>query len=282
LTEDDEGSLPKKSRDMLRQGTNLIFSVAQLLVTFLPALGIGIGIGDGAMGSVPPVEPIYWAFFIWFLIYAACIVYGIYQALPTERESEVLRRIGFPTASAFLGVTVYALVAQFGGSDWILIAIFVWILAALLSAFFRLTEYQPSLTRTERYTVRVPISLLTGWVSLAILVNLASALKTSGIVQSGTVETAFSVTMLLIACVVASFIIFRGRGNGWYALPVIWGLIGVVVANFLRQPNLVVAVAAGVVALVTLGVLLMVRRRENEETLRMKGAIRGHVQISGR
>ena len=99
---------------MLRQGTNLVFSVAQFLVTFLPTLGIGIGIGDRAMVREPPVEASYWAFFIWFLIYSACIVYGIYQALPTKRENEVLRRIGFPTASAFLGVTVYALVAQFG------------------------------------------------------------------------------------------------------------------------------------------------------------------------
>jgi len=250
------------SRDMLRQGTNLVFSVVQFLVTFLPALGIGIGIGDQPMGSVPPVEPIYWAFFIWFLIYSACIAYGVYQALPTKRESEVLRRIGFPTASAFIGITVYALVAQFGGGDWILMVIFVWIIGALLPAFFRLTAYQSTLTRIEQYTVRVPISLLTGWVSLAILVNLASALKTSGVIPSGTVETAFSVTLLFIACVVASFIIARGRGNVWYALPVIWGLVGIVVANFLRQPNLLVAVAASVAAMVTLGVLLVARRRQ--------------------
>jgi hypothetical protein len=249
------------SRDMLRQGANLVFSLAQFLVTFLPAFGVGTGIGDRATGGEPPVQPIYWAFFIWFLIYSACIVYGIYQALPAKRENGILRRIGFQTASAFLGVTGYALVAQFGGSDWVLIAIFVWILGALLSAFFRLTEYRLPLTRTEQYTVRVPISLLTGWVSLAILVNIASALKTSGIVPSGTIETAFSVVILFIACIVASFIIARGRGNAWYAFPVIWGLIGVVVANVLRQPNLVVAVAAMIVIFVTLGVLLMARRR---------------------
>lgn len=253
----------ERTRDFLRQGTNLVFSLAQFLVTFLPALGFGIGIGERATGGEPAVQPIFWAFFIWFPIYAACIAYGIYQALPAQRKHEILRCTGLSTGSAFIGVTAYALVAQFGGSDWILIAIFVWILASLLTAYFWIAAYRARLTHTEQVLVLAPISLLTGWVSLAIFVNLAAVLKTSGMIPAGTIETAFSLVLLIIAFVVAAVLIHKGKGNVWYTVPVIWGVIGVVVANVQRQPNGLVAVAAGLVALSLLGVLLVVRRRKN-------------------
>jgi hypothetical protein len=257
-------AIDQRSRDIFRQGANLFFSIAQFFVTFLPAFGIGIGIGDRAMGDSSPIGPIYWAFFIWFLIFPACIAYGIYQAFPAQRENEILHKIGLHTASAFIGVTAYALVAQFGGSDWILIAIFVWILASLLSALFRLTDYRHRLTQRERYIVLAPISLLTGWVSLAILVNLADALKISGIIQAGTVETVFSVVLLFVAFLIVSFTIRKGRGNPWYAFPVIWGLVGVIIANIQERPNYVMVVSSGFVALAILGVLLMARRKEKE------------------
>jgi len=257
----------QKRQDIVRQGTNLILSIAQFSVTLLPAFGIGIGIGDRAMTSVPQVQPIYWSFFIWFVLYAGCITYGIYQALPAQRENANLRRVGPYTASAFIGVTVYALVAQFGGSDWILIGVFFWIFASLLYAILHLTEDKSRLTQIETYVVFAPISLLTGWVSIAILVNIASALKTSGIIPAGTMETAFSLLMLLIACLVASSIIRISEGNAWYAFPVIWGLIGVVVANLWEHPNLVVAGFAAFVGLVLLGVLVIVRKRTNKKTV---------------
>jgi hypothetical protein len=257
-------AIDQRNHDVFRQGANLFFSIAQFFVTFLPAFGIGIGIGDRAIGGSSPIEPIYWAFFILFLIFPACIAYGIYQAFPAQRENEILRKIGFYTASAFIGVTAYALVAQFGGSDWILIAIFVLILATLLSALFHLTDYQHRLTQSERYIVLAPISLLTGWVSLAILVNLADALKISGIIKADTVETVFSVFLLFVALLIASFIIRKGKGNPWYAFPVIWGLIGVIIANIQERPNYVMAISSGCVALSILGVLLMTRRKEKE------------------
>jgi hypothetical protein len=257
----------QKRQDIGRQVMNLFFSIAQFLVTLLPAFGIGVGVGDRAMTSVPQVQPIYWSFFIWFVLYAGCIAYGIYQALPAQRENAVLRRVGFYTASAFIGVTVYALVAQFGGSDWILIGVFIWIFASFLYAIFRLTEDKSHLSQIETYVVFAPISLLTGWVSIAILVNIAAALKTSGIIPAGAIETAFSLLMLLIACIIASGIIRISEGNAWYAFPVMWGLIGVVIANLGEQSNLVVAGFAAFVGLVLLGVLVIVRKRTNEKTV---------------
>ncbi|MDD1667847.1 MAG: hypothetical protein LUO96_05195 [Methanomicrobiales archaeon] len=252
--------MDERTRDLLRQGTNLVFSFAQFLVTLLPALGIGTGIGERATGGEPLVQPIFWAFFIWFPIYAACIAYGIYQALPAQRNTGILRRTGFATASAFIGITAYALVAQSGGSDWLLIAIFVWILASLLFSYFRLTAYQDQLTRNEHYLVLAPVSLLTGWVSLAILVNIAAVLKADGFIPVGTTETIFSVLLLIVAFLVAVYLIRAGKGNAWYAFPVIWGLLGVVVANVLREPKPAVALTAGLAALALLGVLLAAPR----------------------
>lgn len=253
-------NMNEMTRDLLRQGTNLFFSFAQFLVTLLPALGIGTGIGDRATGGEPLVQPIFWAFFIWFPIYAACIAYGIYQALPAQRDKGILHRTGFATGSAFIGVTAYALVAQFGGSDWLLIAIFVWILASLLSAYLRLTAYRDQLTHNEQYLVLAPVSLLTGWVSLAILVNIAAVLKDTGLIVAGTMESLFSMVLIIIAFLVAAYLIRAGRGNAWYAFPVIWGLSGVVVANVLREPNPAVALTAGLAALALVGVLLVARR----------------------
>jgi hypothetical protein len=257
----------QETQDIIRQGTNLIFSIAQFLVTLLPALGIGIGIGSQSVGSVPQVQPVYWSFFIWFLIYAACIAYGIYQALPAQRENEILSRIGFYTASAFIGVTAYALVAQFRiGSEWILIAIFIWILASLLVAIMRLTVDQSRLIKTEEYAVQAPISLLLGWCSLAVFVNVATILKDSGML--GTTETSFSLFLLLVAGCVASVMIYKTKGNIWYTIPVIWGLIGVAIANIWQQPNTTVAGAATVAAIVLVGILVIIRKRERENSVR--------------
>jgi hypothetical protein len=74
----------------------------------------------------------------------------------------------------------------------------------------------------------------------------------------------FSIILLLIALLIASSIIRKGKGNLWYAFPVIWGLMGVVVANVWERPNYVVAVSSAFVSLAILGVLLMARRREKE------------------
>jgi hypothetical protein len=258
--------IDENTRDLLRQGTNLVFSFLQFLVTLLPALGIGTGIGDRAAGGEPLVQPIFWAFVIWFPIYAGCMAYGVFQALPAQREAEVLRRIGFATGSAFIGVTVYALVAQFGGSDWLLIAIFIWILASLIPAYLGLAAYRERLTRPEHYLVLAPVSLLTGWVSLAILVNIAAVLKYDGITPTGTMETVFSVVLLVIAFLTAMYLTRAGAGNAWYAFPVIWGLFGVVVANVIREPNPVVAITAGLITLALSGVLLMARRKRENAT----------------
>jgi len=44
-------AIDQRNRDIFRQGANLSFSIAQFFITFLPAFGIGIGIGDRSIGD---------------------------------------------------------------------------------------------------------------------------------------------------------------------------------------------------------------------------------------
>ena len=59
----------------------------------------------------------------------------------------------------FIGVTVYTLVAQFRGSDWILIEIFIWIFDIAPVRSCTSDEDRSRLTRTEEYAILAPVQL---------------------------------------------------------------------------------------------------------------------------
>lgn len=260
--------LNQKARDLLRQTLNLILSIAQWAATYFAAVtGVGIGIEARAAGGETPIEPIFYAFFIWFFIYFACVIYGIYQALPSQRKNPLLRRIGPFTASAFLANTVYAVVAQVWGNDWILVAIFLWTLTSLFKAFFQFSRYRNMLKNAENYFVVLPISVFTGWVTLAIIVNTASALKTSGFDNFGLSEGNWAILLLLASGLIGSYLTLASRGNAGYALTFIWGLIGIVIANLIRNPNMKVAVVAGIMTVLIALVLLRARTRAHSKTI---------------
>jgi hypothetical protein len=128
----------------------------------------------------------------------------------------------------------------------------------------RLTEDRALLTRIEEYTVLAPISLLLGWCSLAVFVNIAAILKESGMLAM--IETPFSVFLFLITVSVASGTINKTKGNIWYTIPVIWGLIGVVIANTWQRQNSVVAGIAVLAAVILLGFLVIVQRRGHQKS----------------
>jgi len=69
------------------------------------------------------------------------------------------------------------------------------------------------------------------------------------------VETSSSVVLPLVAFLFVSFIIHKSKGNEWYTLPVIWGLMGIIVANVIERQNYAVAIASICAVLAILGVL---------------------------
>lgn len=248
---------PQRSR--VRQVLNVILSLTPIVAV---VLGVLSGANDNITATdpvtTPPLVPAGYAFSVWGPIYGLSIAYAIYQALPRQQDDALLRQIGWFTASAFLGTTVWIFVAQ-QSLGWLTVVCIVWMLLSLIGAFVRLIQARAPRSTAERYLVVLPISIFLGWVTVATVANTAAVLTQSGLTELGLGEQTWALVMLLAAAAIGSLVTLVSRGNVWYALTVIWALVGVAVANVIREPNTTIAIMAGGMAAVVALALVAAR-----------------------
>jgi hypothetical protein len=239
------------SRDRIRQALNLVLALAQPITTVLCfALGTSFEEATQSDRGEPPIIPAGYTFTIWTAIYTGAIVYAVYQALPPRRTDPLLRQIGWPTASAFLGTSAWLVMARIG-LTWMTVVCMSWMMASLAIDLRALVRQGAPRTAAERWFVVAPLSLFAGYVTAATFANPAAAMKGSGWMAPGASETTWSVGMLLAAGLIAAWGTLATRGNTAYAVAIVWALVGIVVANTIeRAPNPPVALTACVMAAV--------------------------------
>ena len=248
------------NRDRLRQILNIVLAPAPTLVAILGYL-LGTNTKFTATNaSTPQIVPIDYAFIVWAVIYGGAVVYAIYQLLPQHRQDVLLRSIGFYTAFAYLCTALWIIAAQFG-ADWLTVILFFCILASLVAALNQCIRLHGVLTRAERLLVVFPLGVFLGWTTVATIANVATALAGSGFSNVLLSNQNWTIVMLSIGGLIASFVTFRSRGNIGYTLTVIWALMGIAIANVVRTPSTPVVIAASivsaVVALVLVGTLIL-------------------------
>ncbi len=256
--------LKKKSQnDFFRQLLNLFGAVAQFLVPLLPLIGIGKNVGAQVASNVvlSPEVPAGYAFSLWFVIFTLAFVYAVYQALPAQRENKLFRTIGWWTASSFLLSSLWMVVVQMVGDVWFLLVIIVAMFFCALKAFDLFLQSQEQ-QFFFNYAVTSPfLGLFSGWLSLAVLLSIASVIKRSSLHTLGLTHDGFALVILCAAMMVALYVLIRSRGNFWYSSALVWGLAGIVVANFFRPGHLVVCGVAGVFCCLVIFLLVYLRRR---------------------
>jgi hypothetical protein len=245
-------------RDRWRQLANIVFALAQVIVTFIGYLFGSNTNFSQSNNTTPQVVPQDYAFAIWSLIYLGALAYAVYQLLPAHKEDSLLRRIGFYTASTYLATTVWLIAAQ-SGSLWLPVICIFWILASLVAVMIQFILYPQPFTRAERWLVVVPASIYAGWATVAAIANSATALQTAGFSNVLLSNQNWAILMLVIGGLIASFVTWRSRGNTAYALTIVWALIGVIVANIVRTPSIQVASVAAIMAVLIVAVLLYAR-----------------------
>ncbi len=266
--------------DGLRQVLTLIAILATLAVNalsnFFPPRGLNIGeVSNTILGGVL-ITPASYAFSIWGLIYLGLIAFGIYQLLPGQRRDELLRRADYYLIVACLAqiAWVYLFLTQ---QFWLSVVAMGVILGALIGAYLALGVSVERVSRQGRWFAHIPFSIYLGWISVASIVNVASALYISEWGGWGVAPAAWTVVMLVVGVVLAAIVVLQ-RADVAYGLVFVWAY-GAIAVRQSDIPSIWITAAIGAVILVLLAVFSRIRSRRLRPNPHPNSSIDSHSSL---
>ena len=209
-------------------------------------------LANGPLGGVL-ITPANYAFIIWGVIYIGLIIYAWYQSRPRHRAQLLIKRLNV--------CLIVACVAQMGWIYlftlqlyWLSVVAMVVILLALIVAYSELEDGQHRPERHRKRRVDGPISIYLAWISVATVVNVASAFYASGAQELGLSGAVWTAIMIVVANLIAAVAIVQ-RHDLPFALVFIWADVAIAQRH---QDMPVIWVSALMMVLVLVG--LLVRR----------------------
>lgn len=180
--------------DAARQAANAAGSIFQVAV---PALFTGADVGRVSDENGTLVVPAGYAFGIWGVIFLLCFAYAAYQALPANREDELLRRIGWFTAGAFFLNGLWEIL--FPARQFLLAqAVIVGIFACVAGAYLRFAREGRASSRADRWLIAPTLGLFFGWITAATTISFATTFVALGLLGGGTGEAILGAALLLL------------------------------------------------------------------------------------
>lgn len=227
------------------------------LSNFFPPLGQNIGeVSNNTLGGVL-ITPDGYAFAIWGIIYIGLIAYSIYQALPAQRSDRACHHVSLALVGACLLQIAWVfafLLYQF----WLSVALMFGIVACLWTAYLRSRSIKP--TRTRRWLLQSPISLYFGWITVAAVVNVASALyatqnaaQTTDAINQPSSAVLWTVLLMLISAGIAASVALR-HGDAAYPAVSTWALSAIAIRH---ANDIALITATGIALSVLLSIVIV-------------------------
>ncbi len=232
-----------------------------VLSNFFPPQGANIGeIANTTLLEVQ-ITPANYAFAIWGLIYIGLIAYGVYQLRSTQRRDPTLQRVS--------SLLIVACVAQIAWVYlfttklfWLSVVAMLVILLALIGAYLQLGVGKVKVLRDRLWLAHIPISVYLGWISVATVVNIASALYISNWDGWGINATNWTAIMLVVATAIASIVAIQ-RKDVAFTCVFIWAYVAIALRHIDKPIIWITAVLGAIV----LGILLVLSRKKTVKSI---------------
>lgn len=208
------------------------------------------------------VTPAGYTFAIWGIIYVLLGVFVVYSALPKQRSSGYIERIGwlFVLSSIFNITWIFAWQYEILALS---VALIVGFLLTLIAIYLRLNIGKTKVPIGERLAVQLPFSVYLGWISIATIADISLTLVAYGWDGFGVAPEIWAIIVVAVALVL-TMLMLGIRKDIAYALVVIWALVGISTNQTNTNVVLATQVGAIIAAVATLAVvaLLVIKRRK--------------------
>ncbi len=231
-----------------------------VLSNLFPAGGLNIGAISNTILAGVQITPANYAFAIWGLIYLGLIAYGVYQLFPPQRHNSNFRQ-----ASRYLIIACLAQIAWVylftSRQFWLSVAAMLVILVSLILGYLQLNTGKELVSQQRKWLANIPFSIYLAWISVATIVNVASALYISNWNGGGINPEAWTAIMLVIGGVIGA-IVAKQRNDIAFTLVYVWAYVAIAVRQW---ENPLIWVTALVVAIAL--VILLVFNKTVKKTI---------------
>ena len=210
---------------------NQIFTILVTLLTItVNVLANALPLNGQDTGEISDRFNIYfvpagYVFSIWGLIYLGLIAFTIYQALPSQKDNELLKKIYPAYWIGSLANIVWLFLWHYNIFSLTLVAMLT-ILASLLFIYVQISKVSTGLNRNQKWLVKLPFSIYLGWISVATIANVTQVLFFFEWGGWGITPEVWAVIMLLIATILGLLMMWRERDVA-YALVLVWAFTGI-------------------------------------------------------
>ena len=190
----------------------------------------------------PVFNPAPYTFSIWMLIYLALLIW-IIKGFFAKYKIKLM----------YLKVSLYFALCMVLNGVAILVPTtlsMIIIIGALASSVI-VYDIVDNLNIATRY--RVPFSLLTGWLSVATIVNISKFLRNMGFTSIFWIDEIGWTNILLVLGAVLAILFTITRNDILYPLTFVWGYIGILVQN--KDITSIFYVAIGMCVVIVIGII---------------------------
>ncbi|MHA6697312.1 tryptophan-rich sensory protein [Chryseobacterium sp. A321] len=240
------------------QIVNAVVLIATLVINYLSNTGAFNGETMATISAKYQnlFTPAGYAFSIWGLIYLGLLGFVIYFG-PLTKQTTAKEKV-------VLSIGWWFVISCFANSFWVLawlydytfltIPIMVLLLVSLFEIIQKIQSEFDTKTLQTALFLRLPFYIYSGWISVALIADIAAYLKKIQWGGFGISETVWTVIMIAIASLLHLFMIWKQRMSA-FALVAVWAFLAIAVAN--KDENITVLwVAICMVVLVFINVLL--------------------------
>lgn len=245
----------KKSM-MLRAGNVIAFLATVVVNGLANALPLN-GLNTGEISDRFDIffVPAGYVFSIWGLIYLLLAGFAVYQALPGQRENQLVDRIGGWFILSAVANIIWIFLWHYEVFTLTLFAM-VTLLLSLIVIYVRLDIGKRDPSRADQVFIHLPFQVYLGWITVATIANVTQLLYFLNWDGFGIAPATWAVIMLVVAGVVGTVMTFTRRDLP-YVLVLIWAFIGIAVKHMDTQLVMVTAYAvAGLLGVLGVGAVL--------------------------
>jgi translocator protein len=243
--------------------TNIIFYILTIIINSLAGGTTLIGgkltaaVSDSNSTLITPAG---YVFSIWGIIYILLGAFVIYQALPSRRSRGFTEKIGWLLVLSSIINIVWIFFWQFEYLTISVVLIFL-LLATLITIYVRLGVGKTKVSWDDRIAVHLPFSVYLGWITVASIANVGTALVSLNWDGAGISAETWAILVVAVALVLTSLMLIT-RKDIAYSLVIIWALVGIAVKQSGNQTIVMLTeISAVIVAIMVLATIIILKVR---------------------